>query len=155
MPPIFDYSKQDVKASLENSEVFAKYSALTTFADFELMAGYMWDDDPTMYSAVSPNGSGGMNLTLTPEYNRISLAGGSFSTTLGPLVFRGEGAYYFGKYFNTSNPMVNNGVIEKDYIHYMIGTDFTLFDIKFSTQFIQKAIIDYEEVIVPNSFIQR
>ncbi|MEE9432189.1 MAG: hypothetical protein V3V16_14155, partial [Melioribacteraceae bacterium] len=154
IPPTFDYSKQNVNASFENSEVFAKYSALTTFADFELMAGYMWDDDPTMYSSLSPNGSGGMNLTLTPEHKRISLAGGSFSTTLGPLVLRGEGAYYFGKYFNTSNPMVNNGTIKKDYIHYMIGTDFTLFDIKFSTQFIQKAIIDYEEVIVPNSLFK-
>ena len=152
--PRFDYSKQNVTPSLENSEVFAKYSALTSLVDFELMAGYMWDDDATMFSSIMPNPNGGMNLTLTPEHKRLSLAGGSFSTTVGPFVFRGEGAYYFGKYFNTVNPAVNNGVIQKDYIHYMLGTDFTLFDINFSAQFIQKAIMDYEDIIKPTSLFK-
>lgn len=154
VPPIFDHSKQNVNASLENSEIFAKYSALTEYIDFEIMAGYMWDDDPTTYSSLLSNGSGEINLILTPEHNRITLGGGSFSTTLGPLVLRGEGAYYSGKKFNTTNPSVNNGVIEKDYIHYMLGTDFTLFDINFSTQFIQKAIMDYDEVIAPNALFK-
>ncbi|MEN8192678.1 MAG: DUF1302 family protein [Bacteroidota bacterium] len=147
--PTFDYSKVRVQTSLENSEVFLKYSALTEYVDFEIMGGYMWDDDPTMFSSFAPDGTGGMNIVITPEHKRISLAGGSFSTTLGPLVLRGESAYYFGKYFNTSNPAVNQGVIEKDYIHYMIGTDFNLFDINFSMQFIQKVIMNYEEVIKP------
>ena len=150
IPPTIDYSKEEVKSSLENSELFLKYSALTEAIDFELMAGYMWDDDPTMFSTFIPSSSGG-NLMITPEYKRISLAGGSFSTTLGPFVFRGEGAYYFGKYFNTNNLAVNNGTIEKDYIHYMLGADFNLFDINFSAQFIQKAILDYEEIIQPNT----
>ncbi len=150
IPPVIDNSKRDVKPSLENSEFFLKYSALTEYVDFEIMGGYMWDDDPTMYSSFTPNGSGGFNLIITPEHNRLSLAGGSFSTTLGPFVFRGEAAYYSGKYFNTINARVNNGVIKKDYIHYMLGTDFTLFDINISMQFIQKAIIDYENIIKPN-----
>jgi hypothetical protein len=154
IPPTFDYSRQNVTSSLENSEVFAKYSALTSLVDFELMAGYMWDDDATMLSSLAPNPNGGMNLTLTPEHKRLSLAGGSFSTTVGPFVFRGEGAYYFGKYFNTTNPAVNNGVVEKDYIHYMLGTDFSLFDINFSAQFIQKAIMDYEDIIKPTNLFK-
>ena len=154
IPPTFDYSKQNVTPSLENSEIFAKYSALTSLVDFELMAGYMWDDDATMFSSIIPNPNGGMNLTLIPEHKRLSLAGGSFGTTVGPFVFRGEGAYYFGKYFNTLNPAVNNGVIQKDYIHYMLGADFTLFDINFSAQFIQKAIMDYEDIIKPTSLFK-
>lgn len=154
IPPTFDYSKQNVTPSLENSEVFAKYSALTSLVDFELMAGYMWDDDATMYSSIAPTGNGGISLTLTPEHKRLSLAGGSFSTTVGPFVFRGEGAYYFGKTFNTINPKVNNGIVEKDYIHYMLGTDFTLFDINFSAQFIQKAIMNYEDIIKPTSIFK-
>ncbi|NOX18549.1 MAG: hypothetical protein GXO87_09760 [Chlorobi bacterium] len=154
VPPTFDYSKQEVKSSLENSEIFLKYSALTEYVDFEIMGGYMWDDDPTMYSSFKPDGSGGMNLTITPEHNRLSLAGGSFSATLGPFVFRGEAAYYFGKYFNTLTPQIDKGVVQKDYIHYMLGTDFTLFDINFSMQFIQKAIMDYEDVIKPTPFFK-
>jgi len=149
MTPTFDYSNVDVPASLENSELFLKYSALTTYIDFEIMGGYMWDDAPTMFSAISEPQDGFVppHLIITPEHKRLSLAGGSFSTTLGPLVLRGESAYYFGKYFNTTNPALNKGVIQKDYLHYMIGTDFTLFDINFSMQFIQKVIMDYEDVI--------
>lgn len=128
-----------------------KYSALTEIVDFELMGGYMFDDDAVMFSTILPNNLGGMNLTITPEYKRLSVAGGSFSTTLGPFVLRGEGAYYFGKYFNTNNLAVDNGTIKKDYVQYMFGTDFTLFDINISTQFIQKAILDYEEIIQPNN----
>ncbi len=146
--PTFDYSKVLVTPSLENSELFIKYSALTTYIDFEIMGGYMWDDDPTMFTSFTPDGSGGMNLLITPEHKRLSLAGGSFSTTLGPFVLRGESAYYFGKYFNINNPALNNGVIQKDYIHYMVGTDFNVFDVNFSMQFIQKVIMDYEDIIV-------
>ncbi len=149
VPPIYDYSKEYVKPSLQNSEFFAKYSTLTEYIDFEIMGGYMWDDDPTMYPSLKPDGGGGMNLIITPQHNRLSLAGGSFSTTLGPFVFRGETAYYFGKYFNTITPQINQGVIQKDYIHYMLGTDFSVWDINISAQFIQKAILDYDESIRP------
>ena len=152
--PKFDYSKREVKPSLENSELFLKYSALTEYVDFEIMGGYMWDDDPTLYSSFVPNDSGRKNLVITPKHNRLTLAGGSFSTTIGPFVFRGEAAYYFGKYFNTTTPQINEGVIQKDYIHYMLGTDFTLFGINFSMQFIQKAIMNYENVIKPTPFFK-
>ena len=152
--PIFDYTKLDVNPSLENSEVFFKYSALTEYIDFELMGGYMWDDDPTLFMSFVPNGTGGMDLVVTPEHQRLSLAGGSFSTTLGPFVFRGEAAYYFGKYFNTITPQIDRGVTQKDYIHYMLGVDFTLWDINISSQFIQKAIMDYDPIIKSNPFFK-
>jgi len=152
--PIFDYSKLDVTPSLQNSELFVKYSALTEYIDFEIMGGYMWDDDPTIFSSFLPDSTGGMSLTITPEHKRLTITGGSLSTTLGPFVFRGEAAYYFGKYFNTITPQIDQGVIQKDYIHYMAGIDFTLWDINFSTQFIQKAIMDYENVIKPNPFFK-
>ncbi len=149
--PTYDRSRLEVQPSLENSELFLKYSALTEYIDFEIMGGYMWDDDPTMFISFVADGSGGMGLVITPEHKRLSLAGGSFSTTLGPIVIRGEGAYYFGKYFNTTNSSVDQGVIQKDYIHYMVGTDFNLFDVNFSMQFIQKIIMDYEDVIASSS----
>ncbi|MCF6269154.1 MAG: hypothetical protein L3J41_05565 [Melioribacteraceae bacterium] len=148
--PTFDRSKLRVQSSLENSELFLKYSALTEYIDYEIMGGYMWDDDPTMFSSFVPDSAGSMNLVISPEHKRLSLVGGSFSTTLGPLVVRGESAFYFGKYFNTNNPTINQGVVQKDYIHYMVGTDFNLFDVNFSMQFIQKVIMDYEDIIVSN-----
>ncbi|MBA7521025.1 hypothetical protein ES705_13125 [subsurface metagenome] len=44
--PVFDWSGSEVKPSLENSEMFLKYSALTSKIDFELMGGYTWAGYP-------------------------------------------------------------------------------------------------------------
>jgi hypothetical protein len=153
--PAFDYSKQTVTPSMENSEIFLKFSSLTELVDFELMGGYMWDDDPTMFTNLTfdPN-TMTKKLTITPEHKRLTLAGGSFSTTLGPFVLRGEGAYYWGKYLNTVDPSINNGVIQKDYLHYMFGVDFTLWDINFSAQFIQRKIMNYENIIASNPYFK-
>ncbi len=150
--PVIDHSREDVQASLENSEAFAKYSALTEYIDFELMAGYAWDDDPTMHVVKQMDMSNPQHPVLTgitvfPEHHRLTIGGGSFSTTLGPFVVRGEGAYYQGKYFNTTDPMVKEAVVEKDYLHYLLGLDYTLLDWHLSGQFIQQAILDYDEAI--------
>lgn len=147
--PTFDRSKEEVKASLENSEVFAKYSALTALIDFEIMAGYAWDDDPTMHviKQIDPTTHRLVGLTVMPQHHRLTIGGGSFSTTLGPFVLRGEGAYYQGKYFNTADPMARESVVEKDYLHYLVGTDFTFMDWNLSMQFIQQAIMDYDDYI--------
>ena len=148
-PIVIDNSKKEVNTSLENSEFFLKYSALTSLVDFEIMGAYTWDDDPALGKNVEFTPVNGhpvpSKITVTPEYHRLSLAGGSFSTTLGPFVLRGEAAYYFGKYFQTTNPMVNNGLVQKDYLHYLVGVDFSLWDINFSGQFIQKAVMDYKD----------
>jgi len=153
MEPTFDYSSVNVNPSLENSELFLKYSALTTYIDFEIIGGYMWDDNPTMFSSFVADSTGEMNLIITPEHKRLHVAGGSFSTTLGPVVLRGEGAYYWGKYYNTTTPQIDNGVVQKDYIHYMFGIDFTLWDIYLSTQFIQTVIMDYEPILKPTPLL--
>ncbi|MBC8186151.1 hypothetical protein H8E88_34140 [candidate division KSB1 bacterium] len=140
--PVFDYSQKEVGAKLENSEVFAKFSAITSAMDFEIMGGYAWDDDPTMHIAKNSTG-----LTVTPRHHRLGLAGGSFSSTLGGFVLRGEGAYYNGKYFNSEDPKLTDGTVKKNYIHYLVGLDYTLWDIRLSSQFIQQAILDYEKPI--------
>ncbi len=148
-PVVIDHSKEAVKTSLENSEFFLKYSALTSAIDFELMGGYMWDDDPALAKDVEFTMQNGhpvpTKITVVPEYHRLSVAGGSFSTTLGPFVLRGEAAYYFGKYLQTNNPALNNGLVKKDYVNYLLGVDFSLWDVNFSGQFIQKAIMDYKD----------
>ncbi len=145
VPPVFNNPKT-IESNLENSDFFAKYSAMTSLIDFEIMGGYAWDDDPSMHitKAMSPQG---INITVNPKYHRLTIAGGSFSTTLGPLVLRSEGAYYAGKYFNTEDPKATDALVEKDYLHYLIGLDYTLWDIKLSTQFIQQAILDYDDAI--------
>jgi len=144
MPVTYDYSEKAVAANLENSEVFMKLSGIVSFMDYEVMAGYLWDDDPTMH--VSPTMTG---VTLTPQHHRLSVAGGSFSTELAGMVLRGEGAYYQGKQFSAVSAFgLASDLLEKDYIHYLLGVDFSIGSTRFSGQFIQQAIMDYEYSIV-------
>ena len=154
VPPVFDYSQKEVAATLENSEVFAKFSAMTSAIDFEIMAGYMWDDDPTMHisKTINPQTHQLTGLTVTPRHHRLGLAGGSFSSTLGGFVLRGEGAYYNGKYFNSEDSTLTDGTVKKNYIHYLVGVDYTLWDIRLSSQFIQQAILDYDKHIKNDEF---
>jgi hypothetical protein len=145
--PTFDYSQEEVPARLGNSEVFAKYSAITSNIDFEIMGGYMWDDDPTMHIAKTVDTLFQPGLTVTPRYHRLGLAGGSFSTALGGFVLRGEGAYYRGKYFNSEEPTLTDGTVKRNYLHYLIGVDYTLRGIRLSSQFVQQAILNYDKYI--------
>ncbi|MCD6205686.1 MAG: hypothetical protein J7L22_08490, partial [Candidatus Marinimicrobia bacterium] len=90
--PTFDYSQKEVTPSLENSEFFAKFSAMTSLIDFEVMAGYAWDDDPAIHvqKTVDQATMQLSSITVTPRHHRLGICGGSFSTTLGPVVLRGE-----------------------------------------------------------------
>ena len=152
--PTFDYSEKDIEKTLKNSEGFVKYSALTSLVDFEIMAGYTWDDDLTMHMTkmINPNTQEIDSLIVTPRYHRLSLAGGSFSTTLGGFVLCGEGAYYKGKYFNSNALSLTDGVVKKDYLHYLMGLNRTLWNIRLSVQFIQQVILYYDDQIANDEF---
>ncbi|KUG24978.1 hypothetical protein ASZ90_005211 [hydrocarbon metagenome] len=154
LPYSIDYSNSDVKNKLSNSEIFAKYSLLSSEIDFEIMAGYSWDDDPTFHSEKILNPANGIvdSVILKPEHHRLATLGGSFSTTIGPVVLRGEGAYYNGKHFQSTNPKYSDGTEEKDYIHYLLGIDYSIGDLKLSTQFIQQAILDYNDYLLKDEF---
>ncbi|MCD4726803.1 MAG: hypothetical protein K8R46_04025 [Pirellulales bacterium] len=145
LTPTFDQSKSEIEPSLENSELFIKYSALTSKIDFEIMGGYTWDDSPVMHINKQVDTAGNPSLIIKPEYHRLYVGGGSFSTEIKGIVLRGEAAYYNGKYFQTEDPLATDALVQKDYLHYLIGLDFNIKDIKLSTQFIQEAILDYDE----------
>ncbi len=152
--PDFDYSTSEIKPSLPNSEFFLRYSAMTSKADFELVGGYHWSDDPVMrltktMDTLSMQLTG---LTARPEYHRMGLFGGSLSTTLGGFVLRTEAAYNTGRYFQTSAIQQTDGTIAKDYLFYMAGLDYSLGGVKLSAQFIQEYIVDYEDDIEQEEF---
>lgn len=154
MQPTFDYSTVEVDPELENSEFFLRYSTITSAADFEIVSGYFWDDDPTMHvtKEIDPNSMQLIGLTVRPEHHRLMMGGASISMPVGPLLLRGEGGYYAGKYFQTEAPTIADATIQRDYLHYMVGIDYNLAGITLSTQFIQENIIDYEEGIRNDEF---
>jgi hypothetical protein len=81
----------------------------------------------------------------------MGVAGGSFSTTLGGTVLRSEGAYYMDKHFSTEI-FQNEGLMKKDYLHYLAGLDFSIAGVTMSTQFIQEYILDYSSDMVNDEF---
>ena len=157
-PVIFDWSKSKIKPSLENSEFFLKYSAMTSVIDIDLIGAYTWEDNPTMHvqkefginTNTTPPTPMLTGLTITPEYHRLYVAGGSFSSEIKGIILRGEGAYYNGKYFQTEDPTAEDALIQKDYLNYVLGIDFNIGSVKLSSQFIQKYILDYSEMILEN-----
>ena len=157
-PTTFDWSKSEIKPSLENTEVFMKWSAMTSKIDFDLMGGYTWDDNPTMHvqknfgmdTTTMPPSPMLTSLTITPEHHRLTVGGGSFSTEIKGFILRGEAAYYNGKYFQTEDPMAKDAIIQKDYINYVVGLDFSIGKVKMSGQFIQKYIMNYDTMMVDN-----
>ena len=154
-PATFDWSQSKIAPSLENSEFFLKYSAMTSKVDFEIMGGYTWDDNPTMHiqkefsidSTSMPPSPVLTGLTVTPQHHRLTIGGGSFSTEIKGVILRGEAAYYNGKYFQTADPMATDAIIQKDYLHYVAGLDFNIGSVKLSAQFIQQYILDYNDFI--------
>jgi len=154
IPPEFDYATQEIAPGLQNSEFFTRYSHMSSKIDFELVGGYFWNDDPTMHinKVMDPATMELTNLIVRPEHHRITMGGGSFSTTAGGFVIRGEGAFYNGRHFQTENPAHQDGTVEKNYLHYMAGLDYNLAGIWLSTQFIQEYTIDYEPGVQNDEF---
>ncbi len=154
VPPQFDHSLSDVKPSVENSEIFLRYSLMSPSADLEFVGGYFWYDDPALHMEreLDPATGNITGLTVSPQYHRVSMAGGSFSKPVGRFVLRGEGGYYSGRYFQTTDPAVPDAVVKKNYLHYMAGIDFTIGGVNLSSQFIQEYILDYDAHIQNDEF---
>jgi len=147
MPVNFDYSKASVEQKLSESEIALKYSYLGSAIDFELMAAYMWDDNPAMHIFLQPDST----LLIKPEFHRLPLVGASFGKSFLGAVIREEAAYYFNKRFATED-LTFNGVKDKDYLHYLVGYDHNWFGVNVSLQFIQEYILDYENDIRNEEF---
>lgn len=152
----FDYSGKDVSLSLKNSETFFRWSAMLSAIDFELVGAWMWDDDPTLHMKkyVSPTTEGVAidSIIISPKHHRLAMGGGSFSSTAKGFIFKGEAGYYHEKKFNTNDPTIVDGVIEGDYLHYMIGLSYTLAGIDLHGQFIQKILINHNSYYKNDKF---
>ncbi len=151
VPATFDWSNSKVNTSMENSEILGKFTAINSAIDFEIMGGYIWDSNPTMHIEKEFDMSSGSpvltGLNVTPEHHRLYLGGGSFSTDIKGVILRGEAAYYNGKYFQTADPLSADATIQKDYLHYLVGVDFSIGGVLISSQFIQQYIMDYDNYI--------
>ncbi|NOZ03903.1 MAG: DUF1302 domain-containing protein [FCB group bacterium] len=145
-----DFTKPDKQP--KNSEYGLRYSTLIKSIDFTLSWFRTWDDYPTFRQYYQPtqNPSAPFNVTITPVYDRINVYGGTFSTTVGSVVLRGEGAFYQNRNFYTADPRDGDRVVQKDFLNYMIGAEISPGNRFLSGQFVQEIIPDYDDQLVLN-----
>ncbi|MBN1602631.1 MAG: hypothetical protein JW915_13565 [Chitinispirillaceae bacterium] len=145
VPPLIDSSRVAIPFAVKNSEVFAKYSLMSPIADIDIMGGYLWDDDPAMHvrRTIDLQTRQPASITVTPRHHRLSVVGAAFSMPLGDFVIRGDGAWYAGKRYATVDPRVTDGLVEKQYVNYLLGGDYTVWETRLSAQFIQRIILDH------------
>ncbi len=91
--------------------------------DFSLNYLYHYDDNPVLRRQLQ-----GTTVTITPEYERTHLLGGTFSNAFGDFVLRGELGYSFDRYFLTDDPSDSDGVSESDNFSSVIGLDWSGLD---------------------------
>jgi len=150
----YDYSNAEVEKKFENSQFAFRYSLLASAADIELVAAYVWDELPTnhVYRTIDQETNQMTGLIVRPEHHRLGVFGGSFSTTKGGFVIRGEGAYYTGKHFNTTESAHIGGTVRRDYLHYLAGVEYILWGATISGQLIQETILNHDDYIMQDQF---
>lgn len=147
-----DTTKKDIPVRAQNSEAFLRWSAMFSALDFELTGAWMWDDDPTLHTAKFGHVESGKfhldSMRITPQHHRLIMGGGSLSTTVRGVVVKGEAAHYSGKMFRSTNPVISDGIVEGDYVHYLLGASYSVYGVDFSAQFIQKYLYEHDDFYV-------
>ncbi len=144
---VFDPEKPETE--LANSEAGIRLSGLAGGWNLTASYLYVWDDAATRHVTFNPMTS---TLDVTQQYHRLPLWGFTFANAFGSFVPRGEFSYAQGKQYSTADTSAEEGLVQKDYFHYMLGTDYSLSNATLTLQWVQKIIMDYDEGIYEPEF---
>ncbi|MFQ6607330.1 MAG: DUF1302 family protein [Fidelibacterota bacterium] len=135
---------------LRNSEYGWRFSTLVRGVDLKLSYFRTWDDYPIFLQdyELTQLTQAPLRVTITPEYGRLTVWGGTFSSTLGSLIIRGESALYQKRNLYTSSSTDEDRVVKKDFLNYMIGAEMTPGEASISGQFVQEVILDYDTELI-------
>ncbi|MFQ5900869.1 MAG: DUF1302 family protein [Thermodesulfobacteriota bacterium] len=147
MPSPLSYKWQSAEMpadGLKDMEAGIRLSRL--FGGWDLSASYFyaWDDRPALHiKEVGPE------KQVFPEHHRLHTIGFTFNNAFGRWVPRGEFALNLNKFFRISELEVAEGVIKRDNLFYMIGTDYTVSDnLLINGQFVQRFIFNYKDGMI-------
>lgn len=133
---------------LKDSDFGLRWSAFIDGWDLTLNYLYHYDDLPVYFQQLNVS-STGATVTISPEYKRSHLVGGTFSNAFGNLTVRGEIGYSSDKYFLSNNPNDNNGVVNSDEVSYVLGFDWFGFEeTLLSVQLFQSIILNPSSGII-------
>jgi len=123
---------------------------LTSFVDgWDVTLNYLYhyNDTPVPFRSLTLGSQ--PTVTVTPEYERTHLIGGTFSNAFGDFVLRGEIGYSTDRYFLTDNANDSDGVIKSDEFAYVLGLDWSGIDETFlSVQLFQSHVLNEQPGLV-------
>ncbi len=83
-------------------------------------------------------------LTVSPEYTRTHMIGGSFSTSLGDFIIRGELAWFTNRSFTVARTAEPTGSVLTGELSYVLGLDYSgISDTFISVQLFQSFVQDH------------
>ncbi len=127
---------------ITDSDIGLRLSGFAKGWDYTLNYLYHYDDIPVLYRTIDLAGPTPL-VTVSPEYERTHLVGGTFSNAFGELTLRGELGYSTSRYFPTEDAGDGNGVIKSGDLSYVIGLDWFGFgETLLSFQFFQSILTD-------------
>lgn len=108
--------------SLENSEVAFKVSAFLPGLDLGASFFYTWDDFPAGHRLVQQK-EASTHVLYTPRSHRLAVFGLECSRPWSDFVFRGEAAWYPGRYLDTKS--LTDDPLSRDVVSWLGGADWT------------------------------
>ncbi|MGD9157123.1 MAG: hypothetical protein PVG39_01830 [Desulfobacteraceae bacterium] len=105
---------------ISDSEFAMKVSGYFSGMDWAASVFYTWDDDAVMFRDVIETGDT-TQIVFKPQYKRMTVFGLECAVPWSDLVFRGETAFFSGRYFSAG--YIFDNPAKKDSIKWLAGTD--------------------------------
>ncbi|MHB8483157.1 MAG: DUF1302 family protein, partial [Nitrospiria bacterium] len=149
------------ESNFQNADWGVRVSKTLFNIDMAVSYYYMWDPFPASYRSVFGLGGFGVSPTVDfqPRYTKVRVYGGTLSKSFGKIILNAEGALVLDKYFGTlvgadpSNPgQFIFGELQKNYLKYALGIDFTFYSADISLSMQQQKILDYDPLIIQREY---
>ncbi len=144
-PPNINVNFEPVKRPnnfVLDSDVGLRLATFWNGWDISVNYLYQYNNLPALKQNIALE-NGKPTITISPEYQRTHVIGGTFSNAFSDWVVRGELGYFTKHYFIAKNPQQNQGVVKSPELHYVLGLDWNApWDILVSGQLIQSWIIN-------------
>ena len=129
---------------IKDSDLGVRFSAFLAGWDIALNYMYHYQDQPVLYRSYD-----GVDITIEPRYERTHLVGGSFSNVFGDTTLRAEVGYSSDRYFLTSKPADNDGIVHSGEVSYVLGVDYQGWaDWFISTQIFQSMVVNERNALI-------
>jgi hypothetical protein len=100
---------------------------------------YVYTDEPLVTRVTPPT------PTISWGYERYGFVGGSFNTTLGSVVLRGEAALALEKPMNSMDTTSNPPIEHHNQVQTLVGLDWNMLGAQWSTQYLLIYTHDYND----------